>query len=532
MIDTMKNTRVKNILGACLVIFAATSCEEYLDVNTNPNSATSVSADLILPQAIVATASLAVTYNNYGLHFGGYMANAGGFSGFGNLLTYDVTPSSYDGLWTTTYLNSLQDFKLIIDASEGDDKLANFNAAAKILTAFNYQKLVDAFGDVPYTDALKGNDGLAPVYDDAATIYQNLVAKLDEAIAIIDGAQFPTGLNASTDPLFKGDMDRWKKFANTVKLRLLIRMSGVASLNSFVTSAFASFNTGIGFLTDDAIVNPGYVQGFPNPSWATWGYTTTGALSNSSRIPTKFIFGFYNGVKIDDSYRGSVIYKNFPAGTPTNQLGNEVGNPPVISGYSTWYTGIRESASSISNALGVLKGPSMGQPIMLAAESYFLQSEAYLKGFLAGDYTTAYNNGITTSFRYLYKDVTGAVDASKNVASDVAGYMSANSTNRLVNIGVAATLAERLEAIITQKYIAVNFVNCDEGWNEFRRTGFPVTVPLSPVAELDIASNKSNSTRSDRMISRVKYPSSEQAYNAQQYEDINQFVDLIFWDPN
>jgi hypothetical protein len=522
-------------IGAFLVLFLVSSCDDFLNVNENPNAATSVSTDLILPQAIVSTASLTNAYNNYGLHFGGYMANAGGFSGFGNLLTYDVLPGTYDGLWTATYLNSLQDFKVIIDASEGIDKLAYFNAAAKILSALNYQRLVDTFGDVPYTEALKGNDNLAPEYDDAEAIYQDLVAKLDDAIATIDDAEFPTALNSSTDPLFGGDMDNWIRFANTIKLRLLIRVSGVASLNAFTTSAFSALdtyvtNSGIGFLEDDATVNPGYVKNFPNPLWNSWGYTTTGALSNSSRIPTRFIFGFYNGVKISDEGRGSVIFKNYPS-TPVNQLGNEVGNPTVVTNYSTWYTGVFSSASSISNALGVLKGPTQGQVLMLAAEGHFLQAEAYLKGYLTGDFEASYNDGIRASFTYLYKEVNGEVSATKDVDADVAAYFAENPTNRLVDITLASGVSQQLEAIITQKYIALNFINCDEGWNEFRRTGFPVTVPLG-APELDIASTKSNSTRTDRMISRVKYPSSEQAYNSANYTDINQFADLIFWDPN
>jgi hypothetical protein len=420
---------------------------------------------------------------------------------------------------------------LIIESTEGDDKGANFNAAAKILSVLNYQRLVDTFGDVPYTSALNGNEGLAPTYDDAATIYQALVAKLDEAIDVIDNAAFPTGLNSSTDPLFGGDMDNWKKFANTLKLRLLIRISGVPALSGFVSTAFSNMDASIGFLDDDAIVNPGYVQGFPNPLWSSWGYNTTGALASSSRIPTKFIFGFYNGVKLDDSGRVAVIFKSFPAQTPTNQLGNEVGNPPIISGYSTWYTGVRNSASDISNALGVLKGPSMGQPLMLAAESYFLQAEAQLNGDIAGNYVTSFNSGIKASFKYLYKDVNGVVAPTLDVDGDVADYIADNSTNYLVDISLATSDSERLEAIITQKYIAVNMVTSDEGWNEFRRTGFPVTVPLG-IPERDIASNKSNSTRADRMISRVKYPSSEQAYNAENYKDVDQFSDLIFWDPN
>lgn len=72
--------------------FLASSCEDYLDINTNPNQPTVADVQLVLPQAIVASASVANTYNSYGGHFGGYIANAGGFSGFGNLFNYNLTP--------------------------------------------------------------------------------------------------------------------------------------------------------------------------------------------------------------------------------------------------------------------------------------------------------------------------------------------------------------------------------------------------------------------------------------------------------
>jgi hypothetical protein len=525
----MKNIKIKNWLGILLMLLAISSCSDFLDVNENPNSATSVTVDLLLPQAIVATASLSNTYNNYGAHFGGFQANAGGFSGFGILLTYDISPSTYDGLWTAAYQNSMQDFQLVIDASEGDDNLANFNAVAKILMAMNYQKLVDAFGDVPYTEALKGNDNLAPAYDDAATVYQELVADLDEAIAVIDNAAFPTPLNSSTDPLFEGDMDNWKRLANTIKLRLLIRISKVASLNAFVTAGFASFGASPEFLEDDAIVNPGFDKQRPCPVWNSWGYSTTTQVAGGaqSRIPTNFVFGFYNANKINDPGRGSVIFKNFPT-TPINQLGNEIGNPPIVTGYSTWYTGVATSAST-TDALGVLKGPSQGQVLMTAAESHFLQAEAYLENYLTGDFAASFNAGITASYSYLYKDVNGSV--TTNVAPLVSTYLTDNAGNYLVDIAAATSNAERLEAIITQKYIALNMINCDEAWNEFRRTGFPATVPLGGPF-VDIASTKSNSTRPDRMISRIMYPSSEAAYNDANFKVINQFSDLIFWDPN
>jgi hypothetical protein len=166
---------------------------------------------------------------------------------------------------------------------------------------------------------------------------------------------------------------------------------------------------------------------------------------------------------------------------------------------------------------------------MLAAESHFLQAEAYLENYLTGDYTTSFNDGITASYSYLYKDVSGAVTTP--VAPLVATYQANNVGNYLVDIGAAVDDDQRLEAIITQKYIALNMINCDEAWNEFRRTGYPVTVPLGEPFE-DIASIKSNSTRPDRMISRIMYPSSEAAYNEANFKVINHFSDLIFWDPN
>jgi hypothetical protein len=494
---------------------------------------------LVLPQAIVASAYVAVEYNNYGGNFGGYFANAGGFSGFGNLLNYNIVPGDYNGLWVTTYDNQ-EDYKYVIEQTEGIDDQAYYNAVAKIMMALNYQRLVDAFGDVPYSEAVLGNGNRTPKYDSAPVIYQDLVTQLDNAIAIINNAKFPVALNSSSDPMFSGNMTSWKQFANTLKLRLLVRISGVSTLSSFVTTKFAALDRTLGFIGTDVIVNPGYVKqdGKQNPMWNAWGYQVAGNLANArgslpnARIPTQFVYGFYKGQKLTDNGRGTVIFKNFSAGTtPVNQLGNEVNAPTIITNYPTWYTGTYSSASSISNALGILKGPSMGQPIMLAAESYFLQAEAQLKGFLTGDVTTSFNQGITQSFTYLYKDVTNVVSTTKNVATDVAAYKTDNAANYLVNINLATTNAQRLEAIITQKYIAVNMINSDEGWNEFRRTGYPVTNPTGN-GYTNIASNKSNSTRADKLITRVLYPSSEQSYNAANYRAINQFADLIFWDPN
>ena len=506
------------------------SCDNYLDINENPNLATSASALLVLPQAITGSAAVANTFNSYGGHFGGYIANAGGFSGFGNLFNYQLVPGDYNAMWMNTYDN-LQDYQYVIELTAGNDELAYANASATIMMTLNYQRLVDAFNDIPYSEALKNNANLTPKYDNAATIYQDLIAKLDAAIGIITNAKYPKSLNASSDPLFGGNMTKWKQLANTLKLRMFVRTSGVPALADFAQKGIKSIDTSVGFISDDAIINPGYVKDKPNPLWNSWAYSITGTLSNSSRTTTKFSFGFYKGQKLTDNGRGSVIYKNFETNTPANQLGNEVDAPTVITNYSTWYTGTFGSASSIANSLGIMKGPSQGQPLLLLAESHFLQAEARLKGLLAGDATESFNEGIKASFRFLYKEVTNTVAAGKDVNADVETYKKDNPGSHLVNISLAKTPSEKLEAIITQKYIALNMVNSDEAWNEFRRTGYPASDPKGD-AYHNIASLLSNSPRTDKLPCRVLYPSSEQSYNATNYKPINQFSDLIFWDPN
>ncbi|SOE22196.1 Starch-binding associating with outer membrane [Spirosomataceae bacterium TFI 002] len=518
----MNKYKILGVLSFFLLL--STSCQDYLDINTNPNSATSATPDLVLPQAIVGFANISNQFNAYGGHFGGYIANAGGFSGFGNLFNYNLVPANYNGLWVNSYDN-LQDLNYVIKETEGKDELAYYNAAATILMAAGYQRLVDTFNDVPYSEALSSDETLIPKYDDASTIYASLFANLDNAIKLIDNAKFPLSLNGSSDPLFAGNMTSWKRFANTLRLRMSLRTDG----------ALTGIDSSIGFLNTDAIVNPGYVKDKPNPLWATWGYTTTGTLSNSSRIPTKFSFGFYDGNKLADAGRGGVIFKSFSVGgtaTPVNQLGNEVDNPAIITNYPTWYTGTYSSSSSISNALGVLKGPSQGQVLMLHAESLFLQSEARLRGILTdGDFAADFNAGIKASYTYLYKDVTNVLSPDKDVNADFEAYKLANEGKYLVNISAANGQTEQLEAIITQKYIALNMINSDESWNEYRRTGFPKTDPKGTAYE-NMAALLSNSTRPDKLPTRVLYPSSEQSYNSSNYKAIDQFSDKIFWDKN
>ena len=214
-----------NIAIAMLIAAGlSTSCKDYLDINDNPNAATYVEPQLVLPTAIVRSASATNGYNTYGATLGGQVANAGGFSGFGQMLTYNFEPG-YMSQWGS--YDILLDYKYVLDGTEDNNDLANFHAIAKIMMALEFHRLVDQHGDIPYSEALQGSLNLTPAYESGASIYEDLINKLEEAIQIIDNADFPLTLNAASDPMFQGNMTNWKRFANTLKLRLLIRVSQI-----------------------------------------------------------------------------------------------------------------------------------------------------------------------------------------------------------------------------------------------------------------------------------------------------------------
>ncbi|QES89806.1 SusD/RagB family nutrient-binding outer membrane lipoprotein [Rhizosphaericola mali] len=518
----MKN---KFLLTIGFIGMIGVSCNKLLNINTNPNATTTSSPDLVLPLAITNTASLVSSLNDYGGQTVGYMANAGGYGGFGATWTYNYPTTQGNGYWASGY-SILENLQSIINISEGNDSYTYYGAAARILKSYVYEMLVDEFNNIPYSDALKGSSYVTPKYDDAASIYVSLANNIDSAITEINSATTGvTSFTSGTDPLFSGNMTYWKQFANTLKLRLIIRAS---SATTFSNTTF----TTDGFLADDAIVNPGYklATGEVNPSWGTWVASYTGSAGLRDYNPTYYIMGYYNGAKLSDSARGAAIFYNFPK-TPVNQMGvssGTIANSPATAG--AWYSGTG-SGTGLGNAIGVMKGPNMGEPLMLLAESDFLQAEADVRGILTQDAKSDFNKGIAASFNYLYKLPTNILESGLDPAADATSYITKNSTSYLANFDIATTTAEKIEAIITQKYIALDFINGAEAWNEYRRTGYPATsTTVTNNAVYSFASTQSQATRPDHLPTRLPYPSTEYSLNSSNVpSDISVYTSLIFW---
>lgn len=515
-------------------ILLGTSCKKYLDINDNPNQATSATPELILPQALTYTAGVLNSYNSYGAETGLYCANAGGYGGFGELITYNYT-TSQTGTWASTYDN-LEDYQAILDKTEGQDIYDYFNGVARIMKAFEFQLLVDTYNDVPYTDALKGANNLNPTYTPGKDIYKDIASQLDSAIAKINAGASVPGVTplAASDVVFpiktgsdvttiEEEMTKWKQFANTLKLRIIIRGNGKVD---FANKTFSSD----GFLTSDALVNPGFVRdnGKQNPAWNTWAFGYTGSAANKAWMPSQFVFGFYDGHTLNDPARGAAIYYKWP-NTGINRLGVESNSLTSSPTGSFWFSGTDRDGKANGNQIGILKGPDAGYPLMLASESYFLQAEGRLKGLVtSGDPTDAlFDEGVHAAFNYTFQLPDGSV--AINTSNLVEQYKEDNVASYLVNFDLATSDAQKLEAIITQKFIALNFVSSHEGWNEYRRTHYPKIISSGNGFQT-FASSVSESTRPDKLPTRIMYPVSEQTYNSANVpHDVSPFSSLIFW---
>ncbi len=533
----MKRYSIKTIFTLLAAIFILNSCSLDLDINDNPNNATGavVTPDLTLPAVLTATATNQFYYYGYGwgAFLVGYMLPGKGISGYGDTYTYNYTSSSVTGAWTSIFAD-LRDYQTIIKKAEADQKYALYGGISHLMKAYSYQLLVDAYGDVPYTEALQGATGLiTPAYDDQTEVYKLLVGEIDKAITILKDNKDKVGvevlgLNKASDPVFSGDISKWIKFANNIKLRILVRAAGT-EIDSFVQSAYNTFSSE-GFLKEDVLVNPGYnASSAQNPIWTYFHSNLTGTTATASQyyIPSKFIMTFYNGKKLTDDVRGELTYKSFP-NTPSGQMGDEDNNP--ASTIYLWYP-LGTAGTSAPASTGILKDRSASLPFFLASETYFLLAEAALTGHvLDGDIKTNFVNGITASFNYLSISGIATTPASTiDPEEDVASYIAANSSNYLADFDAADTQAKKLEAIITQKYIALNIINAGEAWTEFRRTAYPKISGTN--AETTFVSIRSGSTRADKLPCRLLYPQDEVNLNGANVPKIQDtYSSPIFWD--
>lgn len=495
--------RIKFILPL-IAGFMLFSCSDYLDVNQSPNDPTSASVTPNLSLAAAQSDSyrnLTRRMNEYGNVFmNNWGANVNSFTG-GYAEEFGITLSNnfYDDIWDGVYRGTGLYTRIINHPASGYD---NHKAIAKICKTFYFQYLVDLYGDIPYSEAHQGVNIVTPKYDDDKAIYRDLVVQLESAIDMIDNAPAGTSTVGEEDVILGGDMTAWKKFANTLKLRILLRQSELtdAETTTYLAGEFAELASA-SFVDQDVTINPGYSDGSDDRQNPWMNLMVELKKDANGNFVQRNTFRFrrasaYIALQLNSTSdpRRSKI---FAPVSGTNITGVIQGDQSALNGGGT------APAAISSLGPGLVKDNGQDGYMMLAAESFLLQAEAVHKGYLTGNAQALFDQAITASMA-MYDIVDGAT-------TPVADYIS--SINGTVGKGygaVGATPAQQLEAIFYQKSIALNGINGAEIFIEYtraRKNGNPLIDENIPMP-LNAVTPTGNKPR------RLMYPISEYASNS------------------
>lgn len=503
----MKKLLYINLIFATLLF--STGCKKgfLTDLAVNPNQPSQAPASLILPPILTGYASnVYFSATTMGLWMG-YYSISGSYSVDDNTLTYYVSsasPSNWDFIYSI-----LKNAAYIEKQAAEDPNGAYSEAAAKIMKAWGFQIIVDEYGSAPYSEAFKGSENFFPKYDDGKAIYDSSIAELNNAINLIANAPSTTTNLGTNDIMFGGNMDDWAKFANTLKLRFIVRQSNVISASD--AQAEIAKTASVGYLESDALVNPGYLNtaGKQNPYWGSYGVDPGGSLYSDGFVYARAGGAALTFFKENDDPRLFYVYAPDQTQPDPDDPSSNITISPntsfffetdtIYDHYHGVFYGDRVAANdqgvkgTAGIGHGIMSGFDASVPLFTAAESYFLQAEAAFRGWTDGDAGELYKSGITSSFEYLF---TSGGD-TKNAADTAAvKYIAAN----------AGTVS--IKNIITQKWAALAGINSFEAWTEYRRTGFPNATDL-PLTVFP-GNNRAIPTK-------LMYPTSEANTNKENY---------------
>lgn len=506
---------MKKIFLTFAVASTLFSCSDYLD-QPNEDFSNNPLVDNINPAQRLATAQLsllnneAISFNSFGNKMSYAYGLNSGFTSSDVAYNYNFTSASYEVLWENTYLYT-DNFQDIIDGATQFPLYGNHFAIAKIMKVQGMEKIISLYGDAPFSEAFNNNFS-QPKYDDDKQIIQNLFTLLDEAREEIYAASAETIVPGSEDIVFNGDMAEWIKYANTLELRMLVRLSNTtdATLAALRTSRFANIEQN--FIDADVAYNPGFTGATAsqsNPIFRVYGVNvseTAWLSGNRANAAGLFIAGVVNGTTNTSTLttgstdpRRSRMFSTISGVVVGATQGTETATAKSrLSSFVHGYTGATSASDWYAN------GTERDAYAMLAAESYFLQAEAIQRGYMSGDAEAMFNQAVTASFAFYsrgFGDLTGLL-APLNATT----YLSAVSAKN--GLGWAGS-TDKINCIITQKYLALAQWSGIEPYFDMLRTGYPV----APLPQ-----GVSQTTRPKRLI----YPGSEYSSNSSNVPSVTQ----------
>lgn len=487
------------------------SCKKFLDVNDDPNNITRAEVTTLLPSITVNVGYLGGSdlMRVSTLIMQQFSGNGplAGFSAFKEYERYNVNDSDINNQWVSIFGTILSDLDLLINQAEIEGS-PHYSGVGKVLKAYVYQIVVDAWGDVPYSEASKHSDNYYPKLDDDEEIYADLVRMIDEGIVEINAANSVLSPNNYStiykSSSWESSKTKWIRFANTLKLRIFLHYS--AKDPAFATQKMkALINSGAEFMqsTDDNFEMPFFDESQrQNPLYGI----EKGQFKNQF-YPHRFIVDLMTS---RNDPRRTTYFVPFPYNSnPATYKGASILDGGPSAAYSRLHTYIYGAGSAINSALidpdgsirdGAIEyaGDSPGR-LLSFAEYNFIRAEGALLYGLEGNAQSFFEEGIKASFK----------DAKIN-AGQMSTYLANHGT-------LTGSNGNKLEQIINEKYIA-NFGVVVEPWTDYRRTGYPALQPLS--APLSIYSE----------VPRSLFYSQSEINNNPNVNQKASMLDRVFWD--
>src|SRR5450432_470448 len=513
----------KILFKLMLVVLTLSSCNKFLDINSDPNRVTdaNITPELIFTQAEVAVGARQASGNfTFMNHWVGYAAENGGFAPQADEVTYTFTASFCDPIWIGHY-------HVLFDLSQSKSKgLASGNVAlagaSMVLSAKLFQELVDLYGNIPYTQAFQVGTTTTPAYDDAKTIYSSLQLQLDSAIMLFGEPNTTGSKFANADVIAQGNTDIWIKFANTLKLRLLIRQSEVSGFDPSADIAKINANGGPLGAGESIAVNPGFVNDVnkQNPFYGNYGWSPTGVLSDAADNANNYDL-FLLGAS--DPRLGRFWYPTgFTGNTFAGANYGEFPGPQNLSYFGPALVGNLMSQGALF--VGDGSGAINSMWIMPAFESMFLYAEALARGWVPGmgdaEAKLEYNAAVAESFTWMGvpDPVTAATDfVTNNPEKDYSD-----------PLGGGTTLTSKVDFLALQKYISMTMIDPLEAYADIRRLN------MLPTDATNTYISVAQGNTFTSLPLRLYYPQSETTTNDENVKKqppVNLYTTKLFWEP-
>ncbi|WP_299227452.1 SusD/RagB family nutrient-binding outer membrane lipoprotein [uncultured Psychroserpens sp.] len=534
----MKTIKIKLKIAALALLFIAVGCETAdLEQLADPSNLTPESAD---PQLLINNVQIrfmsAIAYNEDnedGLNVRASEAVRmqhlfGAYSG-----PFSLSATSQDDFWEDFYKETLIDIKSLIPIAEAGD-LKGVVGVAKVIQAYTYVTLVDTYGNVPFTQALDGNENDAPAADDGQDIYTAMLDVIDDAISDLStpGVIMPTN-----DLFYGGDAGKWIKAARTLKFKMYAQMRLVGDFSSeintlisqgiiedaaddlqfqYSTSALATGDSRHPYYSlcydadgSDDYMNNYYMfllkddKGFNDPRLRYYFYRQIEETPTGDDLECEGEAGF-NFCHIGDFYWG-------------RDHGDDDGVPPDQLKRTTYGLYPIGGAFDADNFQTVINNPGAAGagifPLMLSSYVKFLRAESALMSGTTGNPRTLFEEGVRASMTKVLEFNPGQVDpAFAATQADVDNYV----TFVLGQYDAAADNEAKLDVIMKEYYIAL-WGNGIEAWNNYRRTSYP--------SDLEPHVNVAGEFPRTFMYPAVEVSSNESISQ-------KQVTEKVFWDTN